>query len=130
MQHRAEFVVNFLTKYLEDADATEMFYKLEYNQFVYNKSFHSSPDEIKLDKLLSHFERVAILHEMKIITETDLQLITYDVLHICWDDHVRNYFKYLDGLVAAQKLPDGNYLRFRKMAKILNPELKILPTEL
>jgi len=58
-----------------------MFYKLEYGNFVYNEvDFHGSPEEIKLDKLLRYFERIAALYEMGVLSLEDLALVEYEFL--------------------------------------------------
>jgi hypothetical protein len=117
MQKRAEIAIGFLQEYLKDSDMSRMFYDLEYGRFKYDdKKFSGSDVEIRLDKLLAHFEKVSRLIDLGILKMEDLLLIRYEFARVYNNPEVQAYFERLDKQYEFVKQHGGNFPRFRVLA--------------
>lgn len=93
---RAEFIINLYDEFIKDEDMMEMFYKIEYDEFVYDANFHQSPEEKKLDKLLGHFDNICSLYKMGILSDDDMRFVKYNISRVVTNDNVQKYFCFLD----------------------------------
>lgn len=116
---RAEFIIHNFYQYLLDPDSADMFYRLEYGKFVYTRDFHGSPEEIKLDKLLRYFERIAALYEMGTISLADLALVEYEFSRINQDPAVQEYFAFLDDWSKQRRVKRNHFDSLRRVARLL-----------
>jgi hypothetical protein len=119
IRKRAEFIVSVFNQYVTDPLASDIYYEIEYGRFHYNKDFHRSENERKLDRLLSYFEKIAALYEIGTITLHDLELVRYDFLRIYQNASVQEYFKTLDRLPGLLGVEGGTYSRYRHVAALL-----------
>jgi hypothetical protein len=96
---------------------SQMFYDLEYHRFKYNdKTFSGSDVEIRLDKLLAHFEKVSRLIDLGILKMEDLLLIRYEFARVYNNTEVQAYFERLDNKYPNIKQYGGNFPMFRELA--------------
>ena len=116
---RAEYIVGLFSQYLHDPDTADIFYRLEYGKFSYSSATHGTPDEIKLDKLLTTYERIATLYEMGTFTFEDLEFMEYEFLAIYDNASIQKYFEFLDGWYQRRGIPGGSFPSFRHVAKII-----------
>ena len=85
------------TQFTSDPDMQEIYYRIEYGLFKYNRdTFHMSIDEKKLDKLIGLFSNIGQLYQMGIIKDKDLNFIKYEFQIIYQTEDVQEYFKTLD----------------------------------
>jgi len=120
IRKRAEFIIQNFNQYLIDSDSAQMFYKLEYGNFVYNEvDFHGSPEEIKLDKLLRYFERIAALYEMGVLSLEDLALVEYEFLRINQNPAIRDYYAFLDEWGKQAGVIHNHFDSLRRVAELL-----------
>ena len=87
--NRAEYV----KKLLDEIRTNESidFYLFEYNEKWYNKDFHSSEIEKKVDFTLEFFSYICYLKNNKIITESDFDCFKYDIVRIIQNKQFCNY---------------------------------------
>lgn len=124
IRKRAEFIIEIFNQYLADPDSAAMFYELEYGKFAYNQAeFHGSPEEIKLDKLLRCFERIAVLYEMGTISLEDLALVEYEFVRINRNPAIRDYFAFLDGWGKEPGVSHNHFDSLRKVADSLEEKM-------
>jgi hypothetical protein len=117
LQRRAEHVVGLFAKYQDDADTLEMFRRVDLDETVSKeKTFHGSPDETKLDKLLFLFERIATLHEMGVVSASDLAFMSYEFIRIRDNQSIQAYFKWLDGWYERRGIPETCFAALRRVA--------------
>ena len=119
IRKRAEFIVSVFNQFVTDPLASEIFYEIEYGRFRYDKDFHRSENELKLDRLLSYFEKIAALYDIGTITLHDLELVRYDFLRVYQNAAVQEYFKTLDRLPGFLGVEGGTYSRYRRVAALL-----------
>ncbi len=126
IRKRAEFIIENFNQHLADSDTADMFYRLEYGKFEYDAAnFHGSPEEIKLDKLLRYFERIATLYEMGTINLEDLALVEYEFLRINHNPSIQNYYAFLDEWSKQSGAQGGNFASVRRVAKLLEEKDKM-----
>jgi len=116
MRNRSEFAANLVYRFMEDPDTAETFYRLEHEKLKYSENFQGSPDEVKLDKLLYHFEKIASLYEMSAITIEDVMLLDYEFIQFHQNAAVQQYLAGLDDWcksVAGRRA----FPRFRRVAE-------------
>ena len=102
-----------------DSDVIEIYYQLEYGEFIYDGDFHGSACEKQLDKLLSLFDTLAIQVEMKLLKLNDLDILAYEFLVIFSDENVQTYLNFLDTWVDTKGLKRPQFEAFRKIGKLL-----------
>src|SRR5688572_18513689 len=90
-QKRAEYIINLSNQATSDQDIQDIYYKIEYEEFIYDEDFHESDDERKLDKLLEVYENMAKLYQLNNITLDDLDYVAYSYLVVYQDSNVQDY---------------------------------------
>lgn len=117
LQRRAEYIVGLFAKYQEDPDAIEMFRRIDLDEEVFKKdSFHGSPDETKLDKLLLLFERIATVYEMGVLSDSDLDFMAYEFIRITDNRSVQAYFTWLDTWYRTRGIGEKSFAALRRTA--------------
>ena len=58
IRKRAEFIVSVFNQFITDTESSQAFYDVEYDRLKYDESFHGSPEEKRLDRLLYYFEKI------------------------------------------------------------------------
>ncbi len=119
-QKRIEYVSDVLWKIYDDEELSEIYYKIEYSEFIYNSNdFHGSENEKKLDKLLSTFDILAKQYYLKLITIQDIDLISYEYLVIFQNKEINKYFDFLDSWFDKRGIKNPPFDKLRKLGKIV-----------
>ncbi len=119
-QKRADLILQLCNLFYQDEGMQDIYYKIEYSQFVYNAdTFPMSEDEKNLDGLLGLFSNIAQLYEMKIIKSKDLEFIKYEFQIVFENFEIKKYFKTLDGWFAKRQINHLKFQPFRNVAKII-----------
>lgn len=118
-QRRGEYISGLFSDYLKDPETADIFYRIEYDHFEYSTDMHESAEEIKLDKLLANFDRIAALYEMGSFQFRDLQFMEYEFIRVTENQSVRRYFAFLDHWFASQQIPGPAFPSLRRAAKLL-----------
>jgi len=72
-QARAALVAGCLKGFTDDDDIQKAFYAIEYGTFTYGPSFHKSPQEREIDKLLRHFANLALSWKSGLLSTEDVR---------------------------------------------------------
>lgn len=102
-----------------DSDVSEIYYQLEYSEFIYDDHFHGSRSEKQLDKLLCLFDTLAKQVEMNLLELKDIDLLAYEYLVIYHDKNVKLYLEFLDSWVDIKGLKRPQFEAFRAVGKLL-----------
>jgi hypothetical protein len=105
--------------FVADAECSQAFYDVEYDRLTYDNSFHGSPEERRLNRLLYYFEKIAALYELGTISLKDLELVRYEFLRVYRNPAVQEYFKTLDQTRDRLDAEGGTYARYRRIAELL-----------
>ncbi len=92
---RAAFIKDMFLKFYEDQHIRDIFYKIEYNKFVYTPKFHGSINEQEMDKMLTYLDVLGILAKKKVIKIDDLEPLYYEIKRIYCNKEVRKYLDFL-----------------------------------
>lgn len=84
-----------LKAFAADKDMQDAFFSIEYDKFRYTVSFHDSPEERRMDKMLYHLSAVALAWKNGFIQEEDLGILQYYVVRILRNDGIQEYFDFL-----------------------------------
>lgn len=115
-QKRADLILQLYNDFSNDTDMQDIYYLMEYQEFVYNQeTFHQSPEERKLDKLLGLFANIGQLYQMKIIKDEDLDFIKYEFQVIYETEGVHQYFEFLDDYFLRREI---NHIKFKPFRDI------------
>lgn len=119
IQQRGQYIAGLFSEYLKEPDTTAIFYKLEYDKFTYSLSMEGTDEEIKLDKLLANYDRIAALHEMGLLSFDDLRFMEYEFVRVAKNTAVQEYLKDLDKWYEDERIPGPAFPSFRRAAEKL-----------
>ena len=122
IQKRSEYIIDLYDTFVDDTEMIDIYYKLEYSTFTYDKNFHGSETEKKLDKLLGHFSNIGRLYCSGILTREDLKFLEYEFLVIYQNENIKAYLTFLDEWFKAKKIKDKKFDYFRKVGRLLEKE--------
>ena len=112
-------VADTLKVFAADKDMQDMFFAIEYDKFKYTPEFHTSPEERKMDKMLSHLSAAALAWDNGLIRQEDIVLVQYDVIRILRNKEVQKYLHvHLGNWTQSQKLQHP-YQAFIKLGEYL-----------
>jgi hypothetical protein len=115
-QKRADLILQLYNQFTSDLDMQDIYYRIEYGQFEYDKNtFHMSPDEKKLDKLIGLFSNIGQLYQMGIIKDADLNFIKYEYQVIYETEGVQEYFMTLDEWFQRRQISHLKFKPFREI---------------
>jgi hypothetical protein len=115
---RAQFITDMFYSYLQDADATEVFLKLQFGSFEYPENFHHSKMEISTGRLLNSFNRIVMLSEIGAVNKKDLKYLNHEFWVLSRNEALQKYFEHLDSLQKENKLSSSyTFTELRKVAK-------------
>jgi hypothetical protein len=86
-----------LWKIYNDKELSEIYYQIEYDEFIYDDDFHGSDNERKLDKLITIFDILAKQYYLGLVTTKDVDLASYECLVLYQNEEVNKYFIFLEG---------------------------------
>lgn len=109
LRRRAELINSIFMNYNTDSKSVEIFYRIDYGTFELSK-YCLNGDEHDLDRFLSHFEKIAILIEYKIIDMNDLSIIAYELTKIANNKSILNYLRRVDLMTNKLKFKSLNNL--------------------
>jgi hypothetical protein len=114
-QSRAALVSNTIREFSNDEDMRAIFYSIEYSEFQYEDDFHNSPEERKLDKVLVHFSNLALAWQAGLLTDTDIEPVTYFVRRLLRDKGVKQYLQFVEVWSDHADLGEHPYAALTKM---------------
>lgn len=116
-QHRISRVDDARREFYSSKPILNLYYKIEYDGFVYSEEFHESEEEQTLDKMLGIFDSLAKQVEMGLLSEKDLELISYEYRTIYQHQETKNYFSFLDQWYKEKGLPGKAFSSFRNIGE-------------
>ncbi|MGD0021206.1 MAG: hypothetical protein ABSC54_02780 [Smithellaceae bacterium] len=123
-QARATLVANCLKGFTEDEEIQRAFYTLEYAKFKYNKRFHNSQLERRIDKLLRHFANIALAWQANLLSIRDIRPIQYYVLRILRNKELQKYLEFIESWTRQDNLGEHPYKVLIKLAAALEQKRK------
>ena len=93
---RASFFKELYSTMWSDSEIRDMYYRVEYGKLDYSESFHGSPDERLLDRLLSFTDLLCELYSQNIISDNEMRFFQYELATIYKNDNIHRYIKALD----------------------------------
>ena len=118
-QKKVEVISDALWKIKDDKEIRNIYYRLEYHEFAYDKTFHNSDDEKHLDKLISLLDIIAKQYFSGHLSKKDVSLISYEYLVIYQNKEINKYFKFLDSWFEKRGVKHPPFERFRKLGQII-----------
>ncbi len=94
--YRAQLLKDMFSPMYADEDIRKIFYKVLYRKFKYDENFHSSVDEMRVDKLLSHFNLVCNFYRRKLISKSEIDFFACYLYFVFLNDEKQQYFRVLD----------------------------------
>ena len=95
-------VMKRMDAYIRDKEMQRAFLRIEYGEFKYTADFHGSNIESETDKLLYNFSMIARMKERGLITLKDVEFAKYQILRICEDEEIQQYFKFINDFARRQ----------------------------
>ncbi|MFX1538271.1 MAG: hypothetical protein ACFFDI_29100 [Promethearchaeota archaeon] len=126
LNQRAQFLSQLHERAFADREMTDVFRKIEYGGLIFNANFHNSLDQKALIKLLSFFEFVGQLEDLKLIELSDVsKIFGYYIIRVHQNQAVKEYLKFLGEWTRGQKIVSENltFPHFERLAKTI-PRLK------
>ncbi len=88
---KSKSLYDVLSEFKKDKEIFEMFYKIEYENFYYDISFHESRKEKSLDRLLLLLNYTCYLRERGIVSDSEFNQFRYIADRCLSSDGVKNY---------------------------------------
>jgi hypothetical protein len=118
-QRRTEIVSNVLWKIYNDKELSEIYYQIEYAEFIYDDDFHGSDNERKLDKLITIFDILAKQYYLGLVTIKDVDLASYECLVLYQNEEVNKYFIFLEGWFKRRGIKSPPFVKFREFGRLV-----------
>ena len=112
-QKTAEYITRLQESFFANKDALEMYYSIEYSEFLYSKEFHGSSDEKSLDALLYHLNTLADYYLLSELDEDAMGNFAYRYLVVYQNEEVQKYLAYLDIWYAQRRMKGRAFNSFR-----------------
>jgi hypothetical protein len=78
-----------------DPDIKKAFYLIEYEKFIYDESFHCSPDEQAFDRMFGFNDLVCDLYFQGVLTKREMAYFRYGFTRIYQNKEVVKYLDFL-----------------------------------
>lgn len=108
-QARGALVAGCLKEFIGDEDIQNAFYAIEYCSFTYGPSFHNSPQEREIDKLLRHFANLALSWKNGLLNIEDIRPIRYYIVRVMQDIEIQKYMQFIDSWSKTTRLGQHPY---------------------
>ena len=122
---RVQRVAEYARDLFDDPDLRETYYRVEYGKFQYDKSFHESETEQKIDNLLGRLDSLAKQVQMGAVELEDLDLVAYRFVTVYQDRGVQDYFRFLDGWYKERRLSRVPFHAFREVGARLESAMTL-----
>jgi len=116
---RASFLKDLYLAITSDVGICEAYYKIEYGKFVYDKNFHGSDLEPKLDRLLAFADVICEMHDQGVISEREMKFFEYRFRRLGADADVNGYLDFLRQFYGAVGTGTKPFHRFVGYAQTL-----------
>lgn len=119
VSRRAEIMLAVINRYFGNLDERQMYYKLDYNEFVFDPdNFIGSDDERSLDGILYNLNAIGRLLHIGAISIKEVRLLDFEIHRILNNPEVKKYLVWLETEVeahriAAEPFKDIGYLERR-----------------
>jgi membrane-associated PAP2 superfamily phosphatase len=98
---RATFLKDLYMQLKSDEAVAEAFYLIEYAKFTYDSTFHGSPLEKKVDRLLTLIDLVCEMRGLGVISKREMEFFRYQFLRVATDPAIRQYLSFLDSFYRS-----------------------------
>jgi hypothetical protein len=92
---KANFFKDLYSMMFSDLDIRKAYYQIEYDEFIYDSSFHGSENEQRIDRLLSFADLVCYLYDQKMLTEHEMSFFKYEFVRIYTDEGIQGYLNFI-----------------------------------
>jgi hypothetical protein len=119
---RAQYLLNITDRFFGDNDVRRFFYRLNYNQFVFDQEkFQHSDDERWLDSLLYTFDLIGRMVSMGILTINEVEIIAFQASRVLDNPEVKKYLDWLEpgykDIIGRRAHEDARLLADKLLAK-------------
>lgn len=114
---RATFLKDLYMQLRTDDAVAEAFYLIEYSEFEYDRNFHGSSLERKVDRLLTLIDLVCEMHDQKIISKREMEFFEYQFSRVASDSAVREYLEFLDGFYQRVGIERSAFPAFQRFSR-------------
>jgi hypothetical protein len=111
----ATFFKELYSTMFSDTEIGNAYYKIEYNEFNYDKSFHGSEEEKIIDRLLGFVDLLCYLHAQRVITDKEMMFFRYRLFRIYKNPNIQRYFEFLRlffDAVGSQARPFNSFFSY------------------
>jgi hypothetical protein len=112
---KAIFFKDLYSTMYSDPEIIQIFYKIEYDKFIYSSDFHKSDDEKRLDRLLSFLDLICNLYEQKIITDHEMESFRYRIRRVYINYNIQSYLVFLENFfpqTGAETRPFQSFVSY------------------
>lgn len=117
---RANFLKDLYLQLRTDTDVARAFYLIEYDEFIYDESFHGSEIEPKVDRLLTLIDLVCEMRAQHIISKREMGFFEYQFRRVASNYSIQEYLNFLNNFYARNGLRQKPFLAFQNYAKALS----------
>jgi hypothetical protein len=100
---KATFFKDLYSIMFSDPNIRKAYYQIEYDNFIYDSSFHGSKNEQRIDRLLSFADLVCYLYGQKMLTEYEMSFFKYEFVRMYTDKNMQEYLTFLKNFYGENK---------------------------
>ncbi len=92
---KATFFKDLYSTMFSDDDIRQAMYAVQYGTFVYDEQFPGSPEEKRIDRMLSFADLACDLYAQGVLTHREMAFFTYEFFRIYKNPNVQAYLDHL-----------------------------------
>lgn len=117
-------ISSIIKQIFDNHGLSEIYYKIEYGDFIYNVDFHESKEERYLDQLLRYLELVSKLYLSGQVNKDQFKLIKYEFMTVYRNEQIHKYFNFLDRIFSSRAVNEKAFPAFRQVGEIIETKIK------
>jgi len=116
---RAQFLKDLYSTLVSDRELGEAYYEIEYGRFSYGPTFHGSPMEQKIDRLLGFADLVAELRLQSVLSNREMAFFDYRFRRIYENPGIAAYLTFLASFYRRVGVEKEPFHSFQEVARDL-----------
>lgn len=119
-EQRAQFLLSLTERYFADSDTRKFYYKIDYNDFVFDLgSFSGSDQERWLDQLIYTFDTIGHMVRIGAISSSEASIFAFQASRVLNNPEVKKYLNWLDGEYKKEGRPTPSHSDSRYLVNTL-----------
>jgi len=109
---KATFFKDLYSTMFSDPEIRNAYYRIEYEDFTYDSSFHASKEEKEFDRLFSFIDLICDLYSQGILSKHEMSFFKYEFKRIYNNHNVKSYLFFLTDFYISNNVGTTPFPKF------------------